>query len=160
MKKVNSRAWSRHCMSTVSLGDRFVYRNFFCYGVYRVFFGVSVGGRTGLTAVVVGLLFLWLSSCRRWREWCQATLQLAPDLRWRVDDLKSCSCELAGSTESVPAFITAVMMPFSFSITKVLRWALSPTAWWRLVPDVSWSKPVRNHRCAAVYPEDCVIDAH
>ncbi len=115
-------------MSTASFRDRFVYRDFFCYGVYRVFSGVSVGGRTGLTAVVVGLLFCWLSSCRRWRGWCRDMPQLAADLRGRTDDLKSCSRELAGFTECVPAFITAVMMPFSFSIPKVLRWALSPTA--------------------------------
>jgi AGZA family xanthine/uracil permease-like MFS transporter len=31
-------------------------------------------------------------------------------------------------TEAVPAFITAVMMPFSFSITEGIAWALSLTA--------------------------------
>ena len=55
--------------------------------------GVSVGGRTGLTAVVVGLLFL---------------LVIFSLSRVKWDDL----------TEAVPAFITAVMMPFSFSITE------------------------------------------
>lgn len=32
--------------------------------------GVSVGGRTGLTAVVVGILFLLVIFLSRWPEWC------------------------------------------------------------------------------------------
>ena len=81
--------------------------------------GVSVGGRTGLTAVVVGLLFLLVIFLSPLAEWYQDTrCSWRVDLRWRVDDLKSCSRELADLTESVPAFITAVMMPFSFSITE------------------------------------------
>ncbi len=39
--------------------------------------GVSVGGRTGLTAVVVGLLFLLVIFSLRWRGWCHHTRQLA-----------------------------------------------------------------------------------
>lgn len=38
--------------------------------------GVSVGGRTGLTAVVVGLLFLLVIFLSPLAGWCQATLQL------------------------------------------------------------------------------------
>lgn len=81
--------------------------------------GVSVGGRTGLTAVVVGLLFLLAIFLSPLAAMVPAyatagaliyvgvlmTSGLA-QVRW--DDL----------TEAVPAFMTTVMMPFSFSITE------------------------------------------
>lgn len=80
--------------------------------------GVSVGGRTGLTAVVVGLLFLlviFLSPLADGASYAAAgaliyvgVLMTSSLARVNWQDL----------TESVPAFITAVMMPFSFSITE------------------------------------------
>lgn len=81
--------------------------------------GVSVGGRTGLTAVVVGLLFLlviFLSPLAGMVPPYAAAgaliyvgvLMTSSLARVNWQDL----------TESVPAFITAVMMPFSFSITE------------------------------------------
>lgn len=81
--------------------------------------GVSVGGRTGLTAVVVGILFLlviFLSPLAGMVPPYAAAgaliyvgvLMTASLARVNWQDL----------TESVPAFITAVMMPFSFSITE------------------------------------------
>lgn len=81
--------------------------------------GVSVGGRTGMTAVVVGLLFMlaiFLSPLANMVPPYAAAgaliyvgvLMTSSLVRVKWDDL----------TESVPAFITAVMMPFSFSITE------------------------------------------
>ncbi|WP_140441183.1 adenine permease AdeP [Salmonella enterica] len=81
--------------------------------------GVSVGGRTGLTAVVVGILFLlviFLSPLAGMVPPYAAAgaliyvgvLMTSSLARVNWQDL----------TESVPAFITAVMMPFSFSITQ------------------------------------------
>ncbi|HAK8149721.1 TPA: NCS2 family permease [Salmonella enterica] len=81
--------------------------------------GVSVGGRTGLTAVVVGILFLlviFLSPLAGMVPPYTAAgaliyvgvLMTSSLARVNWQDL----------TESVPAFITAVMMPFSFSITE------------------------------------------
>ncbi|MDR9891875.1 adenine permease AdeP [Pseudenterobacter timonensis] len=81
--------------------------------------GVSVGGRTGLTAVVVGLLFLlviFLSPLAGMVPPYAAAgaliyvgvLMTSSLARVNWQDL----------TEAVPAFITAVMMPFSFSITE------------------------------------------
>ncbi|ECJ3813393.1 NCS2 family permease [Salmonella enterica subsp. enterica] len=81
--------------------------------------GVSVGGRTGLTAVVVGILFLlviFLSPLAGMVPPYAAAgaliyvgvLMASSLARVNWQDL----------TESVPAFITAVMMPFSFSITE------------------------------------------
>ncbi|ELF7033072.1 adenine permease AdeP [Salmonella enterica] len=81
--------------------------------------GVSVGGRTGLTAVVVGILFLlviFLSPLAGMVPPYAAAgaliyvgvLMTSSLARVNWQDL----------TESVPTFITAVMMPFSFSITE------------------------------------------
>ncbi|EHP3073983.1 adenine permease AdeP [Salmonella enterica] len=81
--------------------------------------GVSVGGRTGLTAVVVGILLLlviFLSPLAGMVPPYAAAgaliyvgvLMTSSLARVNWQDL----------TESVPAFITAVMMPFSFSITE------------------------------------------
>lgn len=81
--------------------------------------GVSIGGRTGLTAVVVGILFLlvmFLSPLAGMVPTYAAAgaliyvgvLMTSSLARVNWDDL----------TEAVPAFVTAVMMPFSFSITE------------------------------------------
>ncbi|MBK4714326.1 MULTISPECIES: NCS2 family permease [Tenebrionibacter/Tenebrionicola group] len=81
--------------------------------------GVSVGGRTGMMAVVVGLLFvlvIFLSPLASMVPTYAAAgaliyvgvLMTSSLARVKWDDL----------TEAVPAFITAVMMPFSFSITE------------------------------------------
>ncbi|HCS1485922.1 TPA: adenine permease AdeP, partial [Shigella flexneri] len=81
--------------------------------------GVSVGGRTGLTAVVVGLLFLLVI-------FLSPLAGMVPDYAAAgaliyVGVLMTSSLARVNwqdLTESVPAFITAVMMPFSFSITE------------------------------------------
>jgi len=81
--------------------------------------GVAIGGRTGLMAVVTGVLFLlvtFLSPLAAMVPGYAAAgaliyvgvLMTASLSRVRWDDL----------TESVPAFVTAAMMPFSFSITE------------------------------------------
>jgi len=81
--------------------------------------GVSIGGRTGLTAVVAGILFLlviFISPLAGMVPGYAAAgaliyvgvLMTSSLARVTWDDL----------TEAVPAFVTAVMMPFSFSITE------------------------------------------
>ncbi|EHC43786.1 Xanthine/uracil/thiamine/ascorbate permease [Salmonella enterica subsp. enterica serovar Give str. S5-487] len=93
--------------------------------------GVSVGGRTGLTAVVVGILFLLVI-------FLSPLAGMVPPYAAAAGALIYVGGAAAGAliyvgvlmtsslarvnwqdlTESVPAFITAVMMPFSFSITE------------------------------------------
>ncbi|PIJ49568.1 adenine permease PurP [Erwinia sp. OLTSP20] len=81
--------------------------------------GVSVGGRTGLMAVVTGLLFLLVMFLSPLAGMVPAyaaagaliyvgVLMTSSLSRVHWDDL----------TEAVPAFVTAAMMPFSFSITE------------------------------------------
>ncbi|MTH47813.1 NCS2 family permease [Intestinirhabdus alba] len=81
--------------------------------------GVSVGGRTGLTAVIVGLLFLlviFLSPLAGMVPGYAAAGALIYVGVMMTSSLARVKWE--DLTESVPAFITAVMMPFSFSITE------------------------------------------
>ena len=81
--------------------------------------GVSVGGRTGLTAVVVGMLFLLtiffspLASVVPAYATAGALvfvgiLMASSMIEVKWDDL----------TEATPAFITTAMMPFTYSITE------------------------------------------
>ncbi|EAT9255867.1 NCS2 family permease [Salmonella enterica subsp. enterica serovar Albany] len=81
--------------------------------------GVSVGGRTGLTAVVVGILFLlviFLSPLAGMVPPYAAAGALIYVGVLMTSSLARVNWQ--NLTESVPAFITAVMMPFSFSITE------------------------------------------
>lgn len=81
--------------------------------------GVSVGGRTGLTAIVVGLLFLLTIFFSPLASIVPAyatagslvfvgILMASSLIKVRWEDL----------TEATPAFITAAMMPFTYSITE------------------------------------------
>ncbi len=81
--------------------------------------GVSVGGRTGLTAVVVGLLFLLVI-------FLSPLAGIVPGYAAAGALIYVCVLMTSSLARvnwqdliliSVPAFITAVMMPFSFSIT-------------------------------------------
>ena len=81
--------------------------------------GVSVGGRTGMTAVVVGLLFLLTIFFSPLAGMVPAyatagalvyvgILMTSSLIKVTWDDL----------TEATPAFITSAMMPFTYSITE------------------------------------------
>ncbi|MDU8923914.1 NCS2 family permease [Pasteurellaceae bacterium LIM206] len=81
--------------------------------------GVSVGGRTGLTAVVVGVLFLLTIFFSPLAALVPAyatagalvyvgILMASSLIKIKWEDL----------TEAAPAFITAAMMPFTYSITE------------------------------------------
>ena len=79
--------------------------------------GVSAGGRTGLTAVVVGVLFiacLWFSPLAA----SVPAYATAPALLYVGVLMIRGLAEIDWKdiTEAAPAFLTAVFMPFSFSI--------------------------------------------
>ncbi len=81
-----------------------------------------MGGRTGLTAVVVGILFLlvifpYVAAGEAWR--CRLTRRQAL-IYVGVLMTSAGAGKLAGFSRSVPArLLRAVMMPFGFSIAKV-----------------------------------------
>lgn len=79
--------------------------------------GVAAGGKTGLTAVVVGLLMLaslWFSPLAG----CVPSYATAPALLYVGVLMIRGLAEIDWNdiTEAAPAFITAVFMPFSYSI--------------------------------------------
>ncbi len=81
--------------------------------------GISAGGRTGLTAVVTGILFL-LALFFAPIASMVPSYATAPALLF-VAVLMSANLALVDwkdLTEAVPALVTALMMPFSFSIAE------------------------------------------
>ncbi len=96
--------------------------------------GVQAGGRTGLTAVVTGLLFLLAMFVAPWAQLVPLAatapalvlvggLMMAPlaDVDW--DD-----AEIA-----IPAFLTVAMIPFTFSIANGLAFGITAYALIRLI---------------------------
>lgn len=81
--------------------------------------GVAVGGRTGLTAVVVGILFLLAIFLSPLAE-LVPPYATAGALIYIGILMTSSLAKIQWNdlTESTPAFITAVMMPFGFAITE------------------------------------------
>jgi adenine/guanine/hypoxanthine permease len=81
--------------------------------------GISVGGRTGLTAVVIGILFLMMI-------FLSPLAHLVPTYATSgalifVGILMVSSLvkvDWSDLTDATPAFITAIMMPFAFAITE------------------------------------------
>lgn len=87
--------------------------------------GVEQGGRTGLTAIVAGLLFipfLWLSPVLQIIPPCAT----APALVLVGFYMMKCvvSIEWEKFEEALPAFIAIVMIPFTFSINRGISWSL------------------------------------
>ncbi|AUX74395.1 NCS2 family permease [Erwinia pyrifoliae] len=81
--------------------------------------GVSIGGRTGLMAVVTGLLFLLVMFLSPLAAMVPAYAAAGALIYVGVLMTSSLACvQWDDLTEAVPAFVTAVMMPFSFSITE------------------------------------------
>ncbi len=81
--------------------------------------GVAVGGRTGLTAVVSALLFL-LSLFLAPVFLAIPAFATAPALVVVGFMMLSCilSIDFTDFTEAIPAFITAIIMPFTYSIAE------------------------------------------
>ncbi|WP_298772313.1 NCS2 family permease [uncultured Shewanella sp.] len=80
--------------------------------------GISVGGRTGLVAIVVGILFLlaiFISPLIQMVPIYAAAGALVYVGILMVEELAKVKWQ--DITEAAPAFVTAIMMPFSFSIT-------------------------------------------
>lgn len=81
--------------------------------------GVSVGGRTGLTAIIVGLLFILILFFSPIAS--MVPIYATSGALIYVGILMTSSLTKIAwydITESTPAFIAAVMMPFSFSLTE------------------------------------------
>jgi adenine/guanine/hypoxanthine permease len=96
--------------------------------------GVAVGGRTGLTSVVVGLLFL----CTLFfAPLVQAipTVATAPALILVGGMMMGALAEVdwVDPVEAIPAFLTVIMIPLSFSIANGLALGITSHALLKLV---------------------------
>lgn len=81
--------------------------------------GVAVGGRTGLTTVIVGLLFLVVTFLSPLAELVPVYATAGALIYVGILMTSSLTkVQWNDLTESTPAFITAVMMPFGFAITE------------------------------------------
>lgn len=81
--------------------------------------GVAVGGRTGLTAIVVGVLFLLTIFLSPLAEFVPPYATAGALIYVGILMTSSLAkVQWNDLTESTPAFITAVMMPFGFAITE------------------------------------------
>ncbi|MBM5575363.1 NCS2 family permease [Deefgea sp. CFH1-16] len=108
--------------------------------------GVAVGGRTGLTAIVVGVLFLlavFFSPLAAMVPGYAAAGAMIFVGVLMCSELAKVNWE--DLTEAVPSFIAAVMMPFTFSITEGVAMGFiaycvmkTGTGRWREIHPCSW----------------------
>jgi AGZA family xanthine/uracil permease-like MFS transporter len=96
--------------------------------------GIAEGGRTGLTAVTVALLFLFtlflapMATIIPGAATAPALiivgfLMLEPILQIKLDDL----------TEAIPAFLAIIMMPLTYSIANGLIWSICSYTFLKLI---------------------------
>lgn len=96
--------------------------------------GVAVGGRTGLTSVTVGVLFLLALAFAPLVQAIPAAAT-APALVLVGGMMMGALAEVdwAEPSESIPAFLTVVMIPLSFSIANGLAFGITSHAILKLV---------------------------
>ena len=96
--------------------------------------GVAVGGRTGLTSVVVGILFL--AHCFL-RPWCRPSRRPRPRRRWfwwaRLMMGALAEVEWPDPGAAIPAFLTVIMIPLTYSIANGLAFGITSHAVLKLV---------------------------
>ena len=87
--------------------------------------GIEEGGKTGLTAAVVGVLMLTglffadiFASIPQYAMACALVVVGAMMMRQAAD------IDWSNSTMAVPAFLTMVMMPFTYSIADGIAWGI------------------------------------
>ena len=87
--------------------------------------GIEEGGKTGLTAAVVGVLMLCgllfadiFASIPQYAMACALVVVGAMMMRQAAD------IDWSNSTMAVPAFLTMVMMPFTYSIADGIAWGI------------------------------------
>ena len=87
--------------------------------------GIEEGGKTGLTAAVVGILMLSglffadiFASIPHYAMACALVVVGAMMMRQAAD------IDWSNSTMAVPAFLTMVMMPFTYSIADGIAWGI------------------------------------
>ncbi len=122
--------------------------------------GVAAGGRTGLTSVVTALLFL-LSLFLSPLFALVPSAATAPALIF-VGYLMMRSVttiDFADPTEGIPAFITIMVMPFSYSISKGIAWGVISYVLCKIAGKKAKEIPVVTWVLAAIFVADIIFEA-
>ena len=122
--------------------------------------GVAAGGRTGLTSVVTAVLFL-LSLFLSPLFALVPSAATAPALIF-VGYLMMRSVttiKFSDPTEGIPAFITIMVMPFSYSISKGIAWGVIAYVLCKVAGKKAKDIPVVTWVLAAIFIADIIFEA-
>lgn len=122
--------------------------------------GVAAGGRTGLTSVVTAILFL-LSLFLSPLFALVPSAATAPALIF-VGYLMMRSVttiKFSDPTEGIPAFITIMVMPFSYSISKGIAWGVIAYVLCKVAGKKAKDIPVVTWVLAAIFVADIIFEA-
>ncbi len=122
--------------------------------------GVAAGGRTGLTSVVTALLFL-ISLFLSPLFGIVPSAATAPALIF-VGYLMMRSVttiKFSDPTEGIPAFITIMVMPFSYSISKGIAWGVIAYVLCKVAGKKAKDIPVVTWVLAAIFIADIIFEA-
>lgn len=122
--------------------------------------GVAAGGRTGLTSVVTALLFL-LSLFLSPLFALVPSAATAPALIFvGYLMMKSVTTiDFSDLTEGIPAFITIMVMPFSYSISKGIIWGVISYVLCKVAGKKAKDIPVVTWILAAIFIADIIFEA-
>lgn len=123
--------------------------------------GVAAGGRTGLSSVVTGLLFLvalFLTPLFA----LVPSAATAPALIFVGFLMMQSVTEINFSdiTEGIPAFITIIVMPFSYSIANGISWGIIAYVICKVVGKKTKEIPVITWILAAIFLFKILLDSH
>ena len=121
--------------------------------------GVAAGARTGLASVVTGILFLaalFFNPVFAIIPAC-ATAPALVFVGFLM--LKNvCGIDFEDPTEGIPAFITIITMPFSYSISKGIMWGMIAYVFLKLVAKKYKEIPVVTMILAAIFIGDIIFE--
>ena len=122
--------------------------------------GVAAGAKTGFASVVTGLLFLVALFLNPLFALIPAAAT-APALIFvgylMMQSVKS--IEFTDPTEGIPAFITIMVMPFSYSISKGIMWGLISFVICKVCGKKAKEVPVVTWILAVVFIADIIFEA-
>lgn len=122
--------------------------------------GVAAGAKTGFASVVTGLLFLVALFLNPLFALIPAAAT-APALIFvgylMMQSVKS--IEFTDPTEGIPAFITIMVMPFSYSISKGIMWGLISFVICKVCGKKAKEVPVVTWILAIVFIADIIFEA-
>lgn len=122
--------------------------------------GVAAGAKTGFASVVTGLLFLVALFLNPLFALIPAAAT-APALIFvgylMMQSVKS--IEFTDPTEGIPAFVTIMVMPFSYSISKGIMWGLISFVICKVCGKKAKEVPVVTWILAVVFIADIIFEA-